>query len=77
MLFYLAASGDETHPGTFERNFQTAEGAQEERFAGGSQVGPGLRLGECEEGREADHRTDEGLSQGLSSLEKQMGWGAT
>src|SRR6185312_13283121 len=36
-LFYLAASGDETHTGTFERNFQTAEGAQEERFVGGSQ----------------------------------------
>ena len=37
VLFYLASSGDETHPGTFERNFQTAEGAQEERFVGGSQ----------------------------------------
>ena len=37
VLAYLAASGDESHPGTFERNFQTAEGAQEERFAGGSQ----------------------------------------
>jgi monoamine oxidase len=37
VLFYLAASGDETHPGTFERNFQTTEGAQEERFVGGSQ----------------------------------------
>ena len=38
VLFYLAASGDETHPGTFERNFDTAEGAQEERFVGGSQT---------------------------------------
>jgi monoamine oxidase len=37
VLFYLAASGDETHPGTFERNFETTEGAQEERFIGGSQ----------------------------------------
>jgi monoamine oxidase len=37
VLFYLAASGDEAHAGTFERNFQTAEGAQEERFIGGSQ----------------------------------------
>ncbi len=37
VLFYLAASGDENNPGTFERNFQTAEGAQEERFVGGSQ----------------------------------------
>jgi len=38
VLFYVAASGDETHPGTFERNFQTGEGAQEERFVGGSQL---------------------------------------
>jgi monoamine oxidase len=38
VLFYLASSGDETHPGTFERNFETAEGAQEERFVGGSQL---------------------------------------
>ncbi|HEX3435064.1 MAG TPA: FAD-dependent oxidoreductase [Solirubrobacteraceae bacterium] len=33
VLFYLAASGDETHPGTFERNFQTAEGAQEDALS--------------------------------------------
>lgn len=38
VLFYLASSGDETHPGTFERNFDTSEGAQEERFVGGSQT---------------------------------------
>ncbi|HEX4466228.1 MAG TPA: flavin monoamine oxidase family protein [Solirubrobacteraceae bacterium] len=38
VLFYLAASGNETNVGTFERNFQTAEGAQEERFVGGSQL---------------------------------------
>ncbi|MDQ3934575.1 MAG: flavin monoamine oxidase family protein [Actinomycetota bacterium] len=31
-LFYIAASGDETHPGTFERNFNTRDGAQERRF---------------------------------------------
>jgi monoamine oxidase len=36
-LFYLAASGDEEHPGTFERNFSTAGGAQMWRFHGGSQ----------------------------------------
>jgi monoamine oxidase len=35
-LFYIAASGDEDHPGTFERNFNTAEGAQESRFKGGA-----------------------------------------
>ena len=36
-LFYTAASGDETHPGTFERNFNTRGGAQMSRFRGGSQ----------------------------------------
>ena len=34
-LFYIAASGDETHPGTFERNFNTRQGAQESRIDGG------------------------------------------
>jgi monoamine oxidase len=36
-VFYMAASGDENNPGTFERNFQTAGGAQEERIVGGTQ----------------------------------------
>jgi monoamine oxidase len=36
VLFYIAASGDETHPGTFERNFNTRDGAQESRFVGSS-----------------------------------------
>ncbi len=36
-LFYIAASGDETHPGTFERNFDTRDGAQMYRFVGGTQ----------------------------------------
>lgn len=35
-LFYIAASGDEEHPGTFERNFNTRDGAQETRIAGGT-----------------------------------------
>ena len=35
---YIAASGDEANQGTFERNFQTAEGAQQERLVGGSQL---------------------------------------
>jgi monoamine oxidase len=34
VLFYIAASGDETHPGTFERNFNTRDGAQMFRFKG-------------------------------------------
>jgi monoamine oxidase len=37
-LFYIAASGDETHAGTFERNFNTRDGAQMWRFHGGTQL---------------------------------------
>jgi monoamine oxidase len=37
-LFYTAASGNEENVGTFERNFNTAGGAQESRFFGGSQL---------------------------------------
>jgi monoamine oxidase len=36
VLFYLAASGDAKHPGTFQRNFDTRGGAQQDRFVGGS-----------------------------------------
>ena len=38
VLFYIASSGNETHPGTFERNFNTREGAQMWRVGGGSQT---------------------------------------
>ncbi len=38
VLFYIAASGDEQHPGTFERNFNTRNGAQMWRLVGGSQL---------------------------------------
>jgi len=37
VLFYIAASGNETNPGTFERNFDTRNGGQMWRLAGGSQ----------------------------------------
>ena len=37
-LFYIASSGDEKTPGTFERNFDTRGGAQQSRFVGGSQT---------------------------------------
>ncbi|MEK6277028.1 MAG: flavin monoamine oxidase family protein [Actinomycetota bacterium] len=37
VLFYIAASGNETNPGTFERNFNTRDGAQMFRFHGGAQ----------------------------------------
>ena len=33
-LFYIAASGDEKNVGTFERNFNTRDGAQERRLTG-------------------------------------------
>jgi monoamine oxidase len=36
-LFYIAASGDPQQPGTFQRNFNTRGGAQQDRFVGGSQ----------------------------------------
>jgi monoamine oxidase len=37
VLFYIAASGNEDNPGTFERNFNTRDGAQMWRLVGGSQ----------------------------------------
>jgi monoamine oxidase len=37
-LFFIAASGDERNPGTFERNFSTRNGAQQDRIAGGAQA---------------------------------------
>jgi monoamine oxidase len=42
-LYYIAASGDEQHQGTFERNFSTRDGAQMWRYVGGTQGIP-LRL---------------------------------
>ena len=39
-LWYVACSGDEPHKGTFSRNSDTANGAQERRFVGGSQRVP-------------------------------------
>ncbi|MEU5042283.1 flavin monoamine oxidase family protein [Streptomyces griseorubiginosus] len=40
VLFYIAAAGNETTPGTLERLTETAGGAQELRFVGGSQQVP-------------------------------------
>jgi len=42
-LWYIACSGDERNVGTFDRNADIADGAQERRFVGGSQLVP-LRL---------------------------------
>jgi monoamine oxidase len=38
LLFYISSAGNETTPGTFERLINTAGGAQESRFVGGSQL---------------------------------------
>jgi len=39
-VFYIAASGNEQNQGTFERNFNTKDGAQEKRFQGGAYTVP-------------------------------------
>ncbi|MFD4571880.1 flavin monoamine oxidase family protein [Streptomyces sp. NPDC058417] len=43
VLFYIAAAGDASHPGTLKRLTETADGAQQLRFVGGSQLVP-IRL---------------------------------
>jgi monoamine oxidase len=43
VIHYLACSGNETTPGSFELNSNTSGGAQERRFVGGSQLVP-LRI---------------------------------
>jgi monoamine oxidase len=43
VLWYVACSGNERNVGTFSRNSDTVNGAQERRFVGGSQLVP-LRL---------------------------------
>lgn len=43
VLWYVACSGNERNVGTFSRNSDTANGAQERRFVGGSQLIP-IRL---------------------------------
>ncbi|SDL13003.1 flavin monoamine oxidase family protein [Streptomyces indicus] len=45
VLFYIAAAGNESTPGTFERLTETANGAQAIRFKGGSQLVP-IKLAE-------------------------------
>src|SRR3954469_13772283 len=40
VLFYIAAAGDEEHPGTLERLVTTAPGAQSDRVKGGTQLIP-------------------------------------
>ncbi|HEX8206598.1 MAG TPA: flavin monoamine oxidase family protein [Solirubrobacteraceae bacterium] len=50
VLMYIACAGNESTPGTINRLINTAGGAQERRFAGGSQLIP-LRMAERLEGR--------------------------
>ena len=50
-VFYIAASGNEQNVGTFERNFNTRMGAQQDRFDGGTQL-VALRVAEAS-GQEA------------------------
>src|SRR4051812_3250061 len=40
VLFYIAAAGNESHPGTLERLVTTAPGAQSDRIKGGTQLIP-------------------------------------
>jgi monoamine oxidase len=40
VVFYTAASGNESNPGTFERNFNTRGGGQASRMVGGTQTIP-------------------------------------
>ncbi len=62
-LWYVACSGDERHTGTFARNSETADGAQERRFVGGSQLIPlrlAKRLGDIVALRAPVHRIEQG-----------------
>jgi monoamine oxidase len=43
VLFYIAAAGNETHPGTLDRLVNTSPGAQSDRIVGGTQLIP-LRM---------------------------------
>jgi monoamine oxidase len=45
VLFYIAAAGNESHPGTLERLVTTAPGAQSDRVEGGTQLIP-IRMAE-------------------------------
>ena len=38
VLFYIASAGDKTHPGSFNRLISVQDGAQQDRFVGGSQI---------------------------------------
>ncbi|MFL6159591.1 MAG: flavin monoamine oxidase family protein [Marmoricola sp.] len=63
VIHYLACSGNERTPGTFEINSNTVGGAQERRFVGGSQLVPlrlAQQLGDHVALGAAVHRIDQG-----------------
>jgi len=68
VIHYLACSGNETTPGSFELNANTEGGAQERRFVGGSQLVP-LKLAERLGSRvaldAAVHRIDQGTTKAI------------
>jgi monoamine oxidase len=73
-LFYIASSGDENNPGTFERNFNTRGGAQQSRFVGGSGL-IGLRVAKEMDGRvvlNSPVRRIEQSSSGVTVMSDQM-----
>lgn len=62
VVWYCACSGDRMHDGTFERNADTADGAQKKRFVGGSQLVPlrlAKRLGDIVALRAPVHRIEQ------------------
>jgi monoamine oxidase len=67
-VFYIAASGNEDNQGTFERNFNTAGGAQEQRIVGGSQVIPLKMAQQLPAGRVALGRPVRSISQDGSGV---------
>jgi monoamine oxidase len=67
-LFYIAASGNEQNQGTFERNFDTQDGAQQWRIQGGSQAVPLKMAQQLPAGRLALERPVLAISQNGSGV---------
>lgn len=67
-LWYIATAGDETNAGTFERSSGTANGAQDSRFVGGSQLVP-LRMAEALGDRVALNAPVRKISQTTSAVQ--------
>ena len=74
VLWYVACSGNERHVGTFARNSDTVNGAQERRFVGGSQLIP-LRLAKQLGDQVALHAPVERIDQGDGSVRVHTGRG--